>query len=355
VNQAKKIGAVIGVIVLVAIAYYFFSVDTSKDLELVGTVDANQVIVSAKITGRIEKLYVDEGSVVKQGDLIAQLDTAELQAQTQSAAAAEAGMRHKVLESNANEQLAKGTTSNDVQNAQAMLQSARAALAQAQADMVNIAATAKRIDGLADAGVASQQERDTADANYNSQKARIRSLQDQVRASEATLASTRARTYQAQAAQMTVAESRAQQQQADFDRQQAEARLGYTKIYAPVSGTVSIRVAREGEVVNPGQAIVTIVDFGETWVRAPLPETYADNIGIGDALKVRLPGGNVVDGKVITKAAEADFATQRDVSRRKRDIKTIGLKLLVPNPNRSIVPGMTATVLVPAEKLKARS
>ncbi|HEV2113851.1 MAG TPA: efflux RND transporter periplasmic adaptor subunit, partial [Terriglobales bacterium] len=295
-NQAKRFAVLIAVIVVVAVGYYFLSVDSPKDLELVGTVDANQVIVSAKITGRIEKLYVDEGSQVKQGDLIAQLDTAELQAQTQSAAAAEATMRHKVLESSANEQLAKGTTSNDVRNAEAMLQSARSALAQARADMVNLAANAKRIDGLADAGVASQQDRDLADSNYNSQKAKIRSLQDQVRASEAALASTRARTYQAQAAQMTVEESRAQQKQADFDRQQAEARLGYTKIYAPVSGTVSIRVAREGEVVNPGQAIVTIVDFTETWVRAPLPETYADNIGIGDTLKVRLPGGDVVDG-----------------------------------------------------------
>jgi HlyD family secretion protein len=355
VNQAKKIGALIAVIVVVAVAYYFFSVDSSKDLELIGTVDANQVIVSAKITGRIEKLYVDEGAAVKEGDLIAQLDTAELQAQTQSAAAALANMRQKVLESSANEKLAKGTTSNDVRNAEALVQSARSALAQAEADMVHIAADAKRIDGLADAGVASQQERDLADSNLNSQKAKIRSLQDQVRASQATLESTRARTYQAQAAQMTVAESRAQQEQADFDRQQAEARLGYTKIYAPVSGTVSVRVAREGEVVNPGQAIVTLVDFSETWVRAPLPETYADNIGIGDTLKIRLPGGDSVEGKVITKAAEADFATQRDVSRRKRDIKTVGLKLLVPNPDRRIVPGMTAIVLVPPEKLKARS
>src|SRR5207248_7606607 len=72
--------------------------------------------------------------------------------------------------------------------------------------------------------------------------------------------------------------------------------------------------------------------FRSTWVRAPLPETYADNIAVGDTLRVRLPGGDTIDGKVITKAAEADFATQRDVSRRKRDIKTVGLKLLVPNP-----------------------
>lgn len=354
-NPTKKFGVLIAIILAIAAGYYFLSVNSSRTLELIGTVDANQVIVSAKITGRIEKLYVDEGSEVKQGDLIAQLDTAELEAQTQSAAAAESSMRHKVAESHANEQLAKGTTANDVNNAEANLQAAKAALAQAQADMMHIQADAKRTDALAEAGVASQQERDLADSNLNSQAARIRTLEGQVKAAQAALESTRARTYQAQAASMTVAQSRAQQEQADFDRQQAEARLGYTKIFAPVSGTVSIRVAREGEVVNPGSAIVTIVDFDETWVRAPLPETYADNIAVGDTLKVRLPGGDTVEGKVITKAAEADFATQRDVSRRKRDIKTVGLKLLVPNPRRSIVPGMTATVLVPPAKLKGKS
>jgi HlyD family secretion protein len=110
-------------------------------------------------------------------------------------------------------------------------------------------------------------------------------------------------------------------------------------------------VAREGEVVAPGAPIVTIIDLGETWVRAPLPETYADKIGIGDELKVRMPGGDIVTGKVITKGVEADFATQRDVSRRKRDIKTVQLKLSISNPNRAFVPGMTAIVLVPKSKL----
>jgi len=128
--------------------------------------------------------------------------------------------------------------------------------------------------------------------------------------------------------------------------------LGYTKIYAPVSGTVSVRAAREGEVLNPGSPIVTIVDLSDTWVRAAIPETQADHIGLGDTLRVRLPGGSIVSGKVFFKAAEADFATQRDVSRRKRDIKTIALKVRLENPNGAFVPGMTAEVLVSPDLLK---
>ena len=105
-------------------------------------------------------------------------------------------------------------------------------------------------------------------------------------------------------------------------------------------------------VVKPGTPIVTIIDFGDTWVRAEAPETEARFISAGDKLKVRLPGGNPIEGTVIFKAVESDYATQRDVSRRKRDIKTIGLKLKVDNPDGALVPGMTAEVLLPQQLTK---
>ena len=161
-----------------------------------------------------------------------------------------------------------------------------------------------------------------------------------------------ANTHQARAAQSMVASTRAQLANSEAQLKEAEVRLGYTKIYAPVTGTVLVRAAREGEIVNPGQAIVTIVDLTDTWVRAAIPETQADHIGLGDSLRVRLPGGTVTSGKVFYKAAEADFATQRDVSRRKRDIRTIVLKVRLDNPNGAYVPGMTAEVLVSPQQLK---
>jgi HlyD family secretion protein len=113
-----------------------------------------------------------------------------------------------------------------------------------------------------------------------------------------------------------------------------------------------VRATRQGEVVNPGEPIVTIIDFGDTWVRAEAPETEARFIADGAKLKVRLPEGSPMQGTVIFKAVEGDYATQRDVSRRKRDIKTIGLKLKVDNPDGSLVPGMTAEVLLPKDLTK---
>jgi HlyD family secretion protein len=164
-----------------------------------------------------------------------------------------------------------------------------------------------------------------------------------------------ARTHQANAAKSTVAVTQSDLRNAIAQKNQAAVRLGYTNVYAPVNGTVSVRAARQGEVVNIGAPIVTIVDLSDTWARAAIPETYADHIGYGDTLRVRLPGGTVTNAKVFFKGVEGDFATQRDVSRRKRDIKTIVLKVRLDNPKGAYVPGMTAEVLVSPEQLKGET
>ncbi len=346
-NARNKVLILVAIIFAISTAYYFYSTPRGGDLVLVGTVDANQIVVSPQIQGRILKLLVDEGTQVKQGDLIAELDPSELEAEERAAAAMIASFRSQVNANQYTQQSTKGSTSSDVANAQAQLQSARAQLAQAEATLARIESDSRRTIGLADAGVASEQEKVQAQMNLKAQQAAVDSGKEQVSAAQASLNAAVARTNQAAAAQSTVASTRAQVGNAIAQLKEAEVRLGYTKIYAPVTGTVLTRAAREGEVVNAGQAIVTVVDFSDTWVRAAIPETDADRIGYGDTLKIRLPGGTVVDGRVFYKAAEADFATQRDVGRRKRDIRTLLLKVRLANPKGAYVPGMTAEVLVP--------
>jgi len=352
VSQKYKFAILLGVIFVGAFIYYLFSTNQTKDLELIGVVDANQVVVRARIQGRIDKLLVDEGTQVKEGDLIAVLDPEELQAEQKAADATIASMKSKVAETQYTEQATKGWTSSDVHTAQARVQAAKSQLAQAEADLQRISTDNDRTVSLANSGVASQQDRDRSEATLKAQQAAVRALRDQVAVAQADLNSTIAKTHTANAAEKTVASTRAQMANAAALAAQAQVRLGYTKVIAPVSGTVSVRAAREGEVVAAGQPIVTIVDLSDTWVRAEVPETYADHIALGDTFKVRMPSGQAVPGKVIFKGVEGDFATQRDVSRRKRDIKTVGLKLLVDNPNELFVPGMTADVLVPQSQLQ---
>jgi len=348
----NKFLIILGVIFSAALTYYFISTPSNKDLILIGTVDSNQVIVSPQVNGRLAKLLVNEGTPVKQGDLIAVIDPAELEAEASAAAATIDSMKSKVAETNSTLEATQGSTSSGVSNAQARLESARAQLLQAEATLVRTQSDSRRTIELANQGVASEQDKVQAESNLAAQKALVQSLQQQVGAVEADLNTAIANTHQAHAAQSTVESTRAQLTNAEEMLKQSEVRLGYTKIYAPITGTVSVRAAREGEVLNIGQPIVTIVDLNDTWVRAAVPETESDHIGLGDSLRIRLPGGTVTSGKVFFKSAEADFATQRDVSRRKRDIRTIVLKVRLDNPKGAYVPGMTAEVLVSPQQLR---
>jgi HlyD family secretion protein len=351
VSARNKFFIILGILFAIALAYYLISTPRGSDLDLIGIVDANQVIISPQVSGRISKLLVDEGTAVKQGDLIAVLDPSELEAQARAAAATIDSLRSQVSATEATSIATRGSTTSSVANAQARLESARAQLIQAEATLQRVESDSRRMIDLAQQGVASDQERVQAETNLKAQQAVVSSLQQQVTAAQADLNMAIANTHQAHAAQSTVTSTRAQLSNAEAQLKEAEVRLGYTKIYAPVTGTVSVRAAREGEFLTSGQPVVTIVDFGDTWVRAAVPETEVDHIGLGDTLRIRLPGGTQTSGKVFFKSPEADFATQRDVSRRKRDIKTLVLKVRLDNPKGAYVPGMTADVLVSQKQL----
>ena len=339
----------------VAASWYFFSTDRTSDTVLIGIVDANQVIVSSKIMGRVEKLYVDEGSKVKAGDLIAEIDSGELEAQKNAAQATINAYDSQVSSMRATEAQTLGETNSGVANANARLSAAKATLAQTQADLVRVQSDSQRTMALAKAGVASEQDNVRAEAQLKAQQAAVQAAHQQVDAAQADVKTADARLHQQRAAASNVAMNEAQVANARAQLAEAETRLSYTKIYAPVTGTVSVRATRQGEVVNPGEPIVTIIDFGDTWVRAEAPETEGRFVAVGDKLRVRLPAGQPIEGQVIFKAVEGDYATQRDVSRTKRDIKTIGLKLKVDNPDGALVPGMTAEVLLPKELEKRAS
>jgi HlyD family secretion protein len=354
-STRNKFIVIIGVIFAISLSYYYFSTPSNRDLVLIGTVDSNQVIVSPQVEGRIQKLLVDEGTPVKQGDLIAILDPSELEAEERAAAATIDSLKYKVDETKSTSVAMQGSTRSTVSNAEAKLASERAQLLQAEATLERTESDSRRTIALAKAGVDSEQDQVQAETNLAAQKAVVQSLQQQVTAAQADLQTAVANVNQAHASQRTVESTQAQLQNAVDMLKQAEVRLGYTKIYAPVTGTISVRAAREGEVLNVGQPIVTIVGLSDTWVRAAIPETEADHIGLGDTLRIQLPGGTMTSGKVFFKSVEADFATQRDVNRRKRDIRTIVLKVRLNNPKGAYVPGMTADVLVSPQQLKGNA
>jgi HlyD family secretion protein len=137
---------------------------------------------------------------------------------------------------------------------------------------------------------------------------------------------------------------------AGAQKEKAQVQLDYTNIRSPIDGIVDVRAARQGEVVNPSQPILTLINPDDFWIRIDVEESYIDGIRMGDKLEVKLPSGRSVDGTVFYRAVDADYATQRDVSRTKRDIKTFEVRLRVDNKDRFLAIGMTAYVTLPVDK-----
>jgi HlyD family secretion protein len=124
---------ILGLLTVASLVWYLLTARTSGDLHLIGTVDANEVLVSAKIPGRIDKLLVQEGDQVEAGQLIAVIESNDLAAARAAAEATVAGQQQKLNETVETERQTKGETTSATVNAQAQVTAAQAALAQAEA------------------------------------------------------------------------------------------------------------------------------------------------------------------------------------------------------------------------------
>lgn len=281
--KGRKFAVLIAVAAIVIVAIVILNQPVHQ-IVLTGVVTTDEVIVSPEIEGRIEKLVVNQGDTVTNGELIARIEPELWRADAAFYASSEQASSYD--------------------------------LAQAEADLENAKLNFERIQGLYSNNVESVQNYDAARTTYDSARARVDAAKKQIQAAAA-------------------------------QSQKAKVYLDYTKIYAPTNGIVDVRAALEGEVVNAGQAIVTLINPDDLWVSANVEETYIDRICLGDQLEIRLPSGATRMGTVFYRSVDADYATQRDVSRTKRDIKTFEIRLRCDNSDRALAVGMTAYVTVP--------
>lgn len=351
-NARNRVFMILGLLTLGSLIWYLLTGRSPSDLKLIGTVDANEVLVSAKIPGRLQTLTVEEGQKVNEGQLIAVIESDDLAAARMAAEATVASDRSKLSETMATEQQNQGEVSSATINAEAQLRAAEAALAQANANLAHQQADTRRTVALAKQGIDNEQAKDEAVTSLQAAQAAAQTARENVAAAQAAVKQAKAHELLALVSAKTVASTRGEVQNAKALADQASVELGYANVFAPVSGRVNVLAARQGEVLSAGGTIATVMDLTQTWVYAPLPETQADAVQLGDSLKVVMPSGASVQGKVIAKSSLADFATQRDINGgRKRDIRTVQIKLLIPNPDERFVPGMSADVYIPKAKL----
>jgi HlyD family secretion protein len=328
----------------VAAFVYFAVVSRQREIVLTGIVTTDEVIISSEITGRVQQLLVEQGDKVTNGELVAVIQPqerkAELDFYTNSAQQSSA----QVIEAEADLDFQKAQSSNLIWQSEANLDATKDQVAQAQADLENSELTFKRQQDLNKQGVNSASEFDQARTAHDAAKARVDALRHQTVAAEAAVALAKSTSDQIAARRAAVDASKNQHAAAAAQAQRARVQLDYTQIRAPSDGIVDIRAALQGEVVNPGQGIVTLIDPDKLWVRADVEESFIDSLKLGDKLPVRLASGAERTGTVYFRGVDADYATQRDVSRTKRDIKTFEIRLRCNNEDRALAVGMTAFV-----------
>jgi RND family efflux transporter MFP subunit len=283
----RRIPIVILLLALVGAGVYFLTRQKPGEIVLTGIVTTDEVSVSSEIQGRIQELSVNQGDIITNGQLLALIQPQEQKADVAYYTSSEHQMTAQVEE--------------------------------AKADLENARLTFEREENLYKQGADSIQAYDQARTAYDAAKARVDALNRQTQAAGA-------------------------------QKEKAAVQLGYTEIYAPTNGIVNTRVALQGEVVSPGEAIVTLINPDDLWVRADVEESYVDQIHLGDKLAVRFPSGAEREGTVFFRGVDADYATQRDVSRTKRDIKTFEIRLRCDNRDRSLAVGMTAYVVLSVKK-----
>ncbi len=342
--------ALIVVVLLVTvgcgIAYYLTSL-RPHGMVLTGIVTTDDVVVSAQMQGRIDRLLVAEGDVVKAGQLIAVLQPGEMQADEAYYAHAEQSAAAQVRQAQAALRYQEKQTRDQIRQAEAALAASEAQVLEGAADLERARLDDERMQRLFDERIVPAQQLDQTRTAHEGQKARMDALRRQADAQRAAVALARSTEEQIQVRQSELAATDRQRAAAAAQRVKAGVRLDYTEVRAPIAAVVALRAARQGEVVNVGQPIVSLINPDDLWVRVDVEETYIERLRIGDRLPVRFPSGITEEGAVFFRGVDADYATQRDVSRTKRDIKTFEVRLRVDNRDRRIWSGLTAYVQLP--------
>ena len=256
-------------------------------------VDGHLLPISSKVYGSVEKILVEDNQAVQAGDLLVQLDARDLQSRVDQAEAALGEAMAQVTGAHADGIKAKASfeqaKSSDLQVAQANLDARKATLDKARADL-------QRAKPLADRQELSAQEFDhfrtqaeVAESEWTAAQRRLASVSQEA---EIRLAGVGAQAAKATQAQAGVVAAKA-------NLEALKLQLSYTKVFAPVSGVVTRKTVELGQIIQPGQGLLTLVPLEATWVTANFKETQLTDVHPGQAAEVTIDmNGQVLRGTV---------------------------------------------------------
>jgi HlyD family secretion protein len=330
-----------------------------------GTVEARNIRVGSKISGRIDQVLVREGDRVKPGQVLITFDDKELLASLQqSRAAAEKAQRgyrpEEIAEARAAAAQAKaeyqqrrnGYRKEDIAAAQADLD-------RAKADEIRTHLDFQRYDSLAKKDLVSKQQLDTAEAAWRIALATVQNAQqklDQLQSGYRLeeIAAAEARYQQTQA---TLEKLEHGNRREDVDAAKAalsydQARFRERQVVAPSAATVEVLDVRPGDLVAPNTPVATLLEQDQIYVRIYIPETEIGHVKLGQVAAVRVDSfpNKVFDGEVEQINQQAEFLPRNVQTREERVHQVFGVKVRIIDPAGQVLAGMAADV-----KLKAAS
>ncbi len=292
--------AVVGALVVTAAFFawrHFRQYESTDDAQIDGYIHP----ISTRVAGYVTHVYVDDNQFVKAGTVLAEIDPADYRVALESAKAAYANDLASAAAIQSNVPITQINTSSEltsaeagVSNAQSGLavaqqqyDSAQASLRQTEANEAKAQDDVKRYKILADKQEIAQQIYVQAVQTEMAASAAVAAARANAAAAKTGMSQAQQRLNQAQASllaartgprQVSVTRARAQAALAELDRakaqlDQAKLNLGYTTIVAPLDGVIGKRQVQEGQFVQPGQTLLSIVPLSNSWVTANFKET----------------------------------------------------------------------------------
>ncbi len=343
-------------------------------LDASGRIEGNEILVSSKIGGRVLRLLVREGDAVTGGQLVAELDSDELDARMRQSDAqvdvvraqgSQAQRAIDVLERQAAQSrkaliVMQVRAPITIEEAEAMLRAAEADRDRARAVREEAARDLTRLRALLIAGAIAQANVDAAGTRVEVAEAAVTAASGQAQRARAALAlaqtaplevevqadNVRAVERQLDAARLGVGAIRAQLQATMAARDELHVLHVEARVYAPDSGVVLTKMVNTGEVVSAGTPLVTIVNLQALWLKVYIPEPELGNLTLGARARAFVDAfpNRPFSARVSEISQRAEFTPKEVQTREERVKQVFAVKLAVENPEGVLKPGMPADV-----------
>ncbi|MBI4524893.1 MAG: HlyD family secretion protein [Deltaproteobacteria bacterium] len=355
-NSYRKWGLICGVIAtaLVAggVAIWWW-----RSLEYVSTDDArikaDIVSVSAEIQGKIEALTKDEGDLLNPGEVLARLDSREVQIHLQQAQAELDRAVSRLRQAETEVSFHRERQKREIPQAEAALAGYRYAVDDARAHAEQADQDSRRTKSLYDRELVSAQELAHAETTTRQTHARLYALEEKVKEGEETLELVRIKGREIAVKEADLNTREAEVRQAEANLADLRRKLTLMKIISPVRGVVAKKNARPGEVVQRGQPIFMVVDQSRFWIEANVEETEIRFVKTGSKVVVRVdsyPGrdfiGKVAEVGQATVSEFSLFSPQKLTGQFIKSTQRLPVKIAVQNSDGLLKIGMLAVVWI---------